>query len=387
MGRAVLTEVAVKRLRPPPVGRLEVWDAALPSFGVRITENGRRSWILVTRLRGRPVRLTIGKYPATGLADARELAREAIQEIARGIDPRLRKRAAADPTVDTFEVVAADFIERWEKPRNRTWDETERIFDRYVTPHWQGRRLREIGRRDVSGLVGELAKTTPIQANRVLAKIKKLMAWALNEGIIDAHPAVGITPPAEERERERVLSDAELRRLWAAWTEMGYPWGAALGLLLLTAARRGEVEEMTWPEIDVGAGLWEIPGARYKNGKPHVVPLAPASVAVLAGIPRLDGCAYVFTTRENKAIRDWSGAVGRATVLSGVSDWTAHDLRRTVRTNLPRLGIQADTAERVLGHAIMGVRRAYDRYGYLDEKRAALETWAERLAQVVRADG
>src|SRR5690349_6651788 len=112
MAREVLTDLSVRRMRPPNAGRLEVWDAALPGFGVRITENGKRSWVLCTRLSGHPIALTLGTWPATALAKARDLAREAINDVARGDDPRAKKkRPAAVP--HTFAAVANDFVERW----------------------------------------------------------------------------------------------------------------------------------------------------------------------------------------------------------------------------------------------------------------------------------
>jgi integrase len=388
MARAILTDVAVRRLRPPERGRREVWDAALPGFAVRITENGKRSFVLMTRLRGRPLRLTLGAWPATSLADARDRARDAIQKCARGEDPRVEKRAVAGNAPDTVEKVAAAFVAQWCQPRNRSWEEQERLLTQHVVPHWTGRRLAEIARADVVALTDMIAQTTPIQANRTLAVLKKMFRWALDRDLIQAHPAVGLTPPAPERQRDRVLTDAELRKLWPAFVAMAYPWGIALRVVLLTAVRRGEAEEMAWSELDLASGLWTIPAERNKVNVALVVPVPSLGIEALAGVPRMDGCPYVFSTRGNRPIRDWSGAVETATELSGVTDWSAHDLRRTVRTNLSRLGVASDIAERVLGHVIPGVRRVYDRYEYLAEKRDALERWAAHLtALVARDDG
>lgn len=387
MGRPILTDVAVRRLRPPERGRREVWDAALPGFGVRITETGKRSFVLMTRLRGRPLRLTFGTWPATPLADARDRAREAIQKCARGEDPRVEKRAAAGNAPDTVEKVAAAFVAQWCKPRNRSWEEQERLLTLHVVPHWSGRRLAEITRADAVALTDMVAQTTPIQANRVLAVLKRMFRWALDRDLIQAHPAVGLTPPAPERTRDRVLTDAELRKLWPTFVAMGYPWGIAFRVLLLTAVRRGEVEEMAWSELDLAAGLWTIPAERNKGNVALVVPLPSLATEALAGAPRMDGCPYVFTTRGNRPIRDWSGAVDRAREASGINSWRVHDLRRTVRTNLSRLGVASDIAERVLGHVIPGVRRVYDRYEYVNEKRDALERWAAHLTALVARDG
>lgn len=388
MGRTILTDAAVRRMRPPATGRLEVWDAALPGFGVRITDKGRRSWVLMSRYRGRPIRVTVGAWPATGLAEARSLARDVIHELARGEDPR-RKRAHQNGATapDRFERVAADFVEKWAKPRNRTWQETARVLDKYVTPKWKGRCLDEIGRADVVALIDRIAAKTPIMANRVLAVVKKLFSWALDRGLLDVHPVARLSPPAPERPRDRVLSDNELKALSKAWGTMGYPWGSAFQLLLLTAARRGEVEEIAWTEINAADRLWTVPAERVKTKMPLLMPLSSPAVELLAGLPRLEGCPYVFSTRGSRPIRDWSGAVTRATELSGITGWRVHDLRRTVRTNLSRLGVPADIAERVLGHVIPGVRAVYDRHEYVAEKRDALERWAAHVTALTNADG
>ncbi len=388
MRRRTLTAIGVARSRAPddPRRRRMEWDAVVPGLALRITATGAKSWVLVTRLKGRVIWDTLGKPPGLSLPAARDLARDGLDLVARGEDPRERRRPAKRTDPERFEAVAADFVEKWSKPRNRTWEETERTLAHDVIPRWRGRRLGEIGRGDVVALVDEIASRAPIQANRTLAAIKKLFAWALDRGLIEAHPVARLSPPAPERTRDRVLTDAELRALWGAWTAMAYPWGIACKLVLLTACRRGEVEEMAWSELGMDR-LWTIPPARIKAKLPLVLPLAAPAVELLASVVRIDGCPYVLTTRPPRPIRDWSGAVKKASKLSGVTGWSMHDLRRTCRTGLSRLGVPADIAERTLGHVIPGVRRVYDRYEYLAEKRDALEKWAAHLASVVTAHG
>lgn len=388
MGRSILTEVSIRRVRPPAAGRVEVWDAALPGFGLRVTDKDRRSFVLLTRVNGKAARFTLGRWPVVTLAQARQLARDRLHQVGQGVDPREAKRARRIDDALAFERVAADFIEKWSKLRKRTWQEDERIFAKYVTPRWQGRRLDVLGRRDVVALLDVVAeKHGPIMANRVLAAIKTLMSWALNRGLLDAHPVAGLTAPAPELRRDRVLSDAELRKVWPALETLAYPWGTALQLLLLTGARRGEVAGMRWEEVDMTVGVWSIPTERAKNARPQLVPLAPAAVAVLEGVPRFEGCPLVFSSRPPKRLQDWSGAQARAQKLSETTGWTVHDFRRTVRTGLARLGVASDVGERVLGHAVGGVRGVYDRHDYLAAKRDALDKWAAHVSKVVGDGG
>ncbi len=387
-----LTDQTVRRLTPPATGCREIWDSVVPGFGCRVTQRGHRSFMLLTRMRGKVIRVGLGPWPATPLTLARDRAREALDNIAHGIHPREAKRPVEPAPVapvadDDVEVIAARFIEKWAKPRNRTWKEQERLLTKHVLPSWRGRRLSELRRADVVALTDALVDDTPILANRVLEVVKRLFAWALNRGLIEAHPAAGLEPPAPEKPRDHVLSDVEIQALWKTWTTMSYPFGLAFQLLLLTATRRGEVSTMQWADVDLGNALWIVPAAKVKTKVPHVVPLSAPVVTLLASVPRLEACPYVFTTRRNRPIQDFSGAVDMATDKSGVTGWRTHDLRRTVRTELSRLGVLADTAERVLGHTIGGVRGVYDRYAYLPEKRAALDLWAAHLTAMVARDG
>jgi len=380
--RVRLTDLLVSRLRPPAAGRCEVWDALLPAFGLRLSAHGGRSWVLLTRIHGRLVRLTLGKAGVIGVAEARELAREALRAVARGEDPRVQKRIR-QLGGDTVEAVAAGFVEQWCKRRNRSWKEQERLLRRYVLPAWQGRTLDSITRADVIALVDRVAAATPIQGNRVLAVCKRLFSWALDRGIIEHHPAARLAPPAREHGRDRVLADEELVRLWRAWERFGYPFGRALQLLLLTGCRRGEVAGMHWEELDLPAACWTVPSARTKQRAPHVVPLSSLALEVLRQCPRGTG-PFVLSSRAGwKPLSGWSKVVAAAAADSGVQNWRIHDLRRTLRTNLSRFGVSPDIAERVLGHAMPGVRGVYDRFSYLDEKRAALERWAQHVRGLV----
>jgi integrase len=160
---------------------------------------------------------------------------------------------------------------------------------------------------------------------------------------------------------------------------MGYPFGHALKLLAHTAARRGEIEGMAWMELALGERppSWQIPSERVKAKLVHVIPLTPAVVALLETCPRVG--PYVLSPRPPKPIADWSGAVARASALSGVRGWTVHDLRRTARTGLSRLGVAPNVAERCLGHCPSGIVATYDRHSYLAEKFAALKLWSAKL--------
>ena len=185
---------------------------------------------------------------------------------------------------------------------------------------------------------------------------------------------------ADERERSRILSDDEVKALWT--TPFPSPWGQFVKFLLLTACRRSEAAEMTWDEVK--EGLWVIPASRYKTNTETALPLSAAALRVLDGIPRIEGCAFVFSTNGRAPIGGFSGFKLRLDAACGVSGWRLHDLRRSARSLLSRAAVMPDIAERCLGHTIPGIRGVYDRHPYLVEMKDAFERLAAQIDCIVR---
>ena len=173
------------------------------------------------------------------------------------------------------------------------------------------KRLRDVRRADAIDILdGIVDRGAPFTANRALAVLTRLGNWAVEREIIAASPFDRIKPPAVETSRERVLSDDEIKLVWAAFEAVGHPFGAFGKLLLLTGARRAEVAGMRWSEVDLAARAWTLPGARTKNGREHVVPLSDAAVRVLQDLPRIgdkpDG--FIFTTTGRTSVSGYSHA-------------------------------------------------------------------------------
>lgn len=381
MARQTLTDVGVKRLRPPTRGQVEHWDAVLPGLAVRVTEHGKKSWILMTRLRGRLLRYTIGSYPAIRLAKARELARSALHLVAEGTDPR-DERKRRTPSPETFAAVAEAFL-AGDRRAGPDWaPKRAKIVRGTLVRAWGERPIASITRRDVIALLDTIvARGTPIQANRTHAVIARLFRWAVNQDLAPGSPCVGLEKPAPERRRERVLSDTELAAIWTAAGTRSLIWETYLKTLILTAQREGEVAHMAWAHLDLNTALWTIP--RAKGGHAHEVPLAPAVVALLGALPRIDASAYVFTTRAGRPVSGFGKVKADVTLAAGVQGWRLHDFRRTAATGLARSGTPKDTIRRVLGHAEGDVTATYVRHGWLDEKRAALEQWVDYVQRLV----
>ena len=163
------------------------------------------------------------------------------------------------------------------------------------------------------------------------------------------------------------------------------PMGAFMRLALVTGQRRSEIATMERPELDLEGRLWTIAPAKSKNRKTHLVPLSALAVEILEGLPRIDD-RYVFSTRAGTRISGFSKAKARAATLSGVMTWRLHDLRRTMATRLAELGVPHPVVATLLNHSprgVMGVTAIYSRYQYLDERREAMERWAQRIGEIV----
>jgi integrase len=385
--RAILTDRYLKSLKPAPTGRRTVhWDAARPSFGVRVTDRGVISFFVMRRMPGKPqpVRISLGRYPDIGLAKARSLAIAAIGDLVSGIHPKAREQQHAT----TFAALAEAFLSRPVAAKQRTADAIRKTIGRCLLPRWGNCDASRITRVDVITMLEELDRTSgPYTAAKALALASSIFRHAMMREQVTSNPCTLIKVAdfvSDMAPRQRVLSDAEIKLLWRA-TEGIYPAGAFARLLLLTAVRRGEAAHMTWGEVNLEDALWVVPASRTKAGTPHEVPLSSMTLALLRSLPRFTGGDFVFsTTGGRSSVHGFSRfkAVidARAT---GLADWRFHDLRRTARTNLSSLGISPFIAELILSHAQKGVHAIYDTYRYRGEKREALERWANRLRDIV----
>ena len=382
-----LTARAVETAKPAAVRR-EIPDALMPSLYLVVQPSGTKSWAVRYRHNGTTRKFTLGSHPAIDLKAARALAGKALRAAAEGRDPGQEKAQARAARADTIDRAVAQFIERHCKRKNRprTAQETERLLRLHVMPRWRGRAVSSITRRDVLDVLDRVVDAgAPIAANRVLAATRKLFNWLLARDIIATSPCAGVKPPTDERSRDRVLDDKELRAVWLAAEEIGWPFGAMVKVLILTGQRRDEVARMEWSEIDFGDKLWTLPRERVKNDEKHEVPLSDTAVAVLKSVPRIAGSRYVFTTNGKAPSSGYSkGKRCLDALLSpDMPPWRLHDLRRTTASGMARLGINLPVIEKVLNHAsgsFAGIVGVYQKHEFSQEKRHALDAWGAFVA-------
>ena len=407
-----LTAAAIERLKPHPSRRLEIPDGLLPGLYLLIQPSGAKSWAVRYRHAGKTRKNTLGSYPALELAEAREDARQALQRVQKGADPAKEKkieRARAADDSNTFGAVARQFIVKYQAPKNRSWKQTARILGlvpdklkpesaddpkTYVVlegsliSKWGDRKITDIRRAEIIVALDDLTdRGLTSGANRFLAAIRKLFNWALERDLISASPCAGVKPPADEHSRDRVLTDDELRSVWNTSGEMGWPFGPAIQLLILTGQRREEVAGMRWSELDLKAKQWTLPRERVKNDTGHDVPLSQAAIDILKAVPRISGSEFVFTTTGESSISGFSKFKERLDTNIGFDDWRVHDLRRTVASGMARLGTALPVIEKVLNHtsgSFRGIVGVYQRHTFADEKRHALDAWAAHVGRIIK---
>jgi integrase len=208
--------------------------------------------------------------------------------------------------------------------------------------------------------------------------------------LIEVSPCAGIRAPAAETSRDRVLSDDELKAVWRAAEALETPYNGFIKVLILTGARRSEVAEMMWREIDFDARLWRLPAARAKNATEHQIPLSNSAIDVLRALPRIAGSDLVFTLSGRVPIRGFHIVKTRVDdLMPACPPWTLHDLRRTFASGCARLGIAVHVVEAALNHksgSIRGIAAIYNRYSYDVEKCAAMTAWARHVQVIVSGE-
>jgi integrase len=421
-----LSDLFVERVKPTKQRR-EIFDASFGGLALRVTETGHKSWTLFYRIHGRQRRLTLGSWPALKPADARKRAAEALHKVEQGRDPGAEKLAIRNsplPALDTFETVLADYLAQHGKRnlKQSTFDETKRSIERDVVERgkWRHIPISEISKRHVLKLVNDIAATgAEVMANRIHSRLRAVFNWAVSQDRLSVSPMHGLTPPTKEVERDRVLTDDEIRWFWAACGEIGWPFGPIARLLLLTAQRRTEVGDINWSEINLPKATWIIPAERTKNGNTHEVHLSTGAVRLLADLPkphhgmvfsvtgdapvsgyshakeRLDA-AMIKIRRRELGLPEQDADVRKALKIPNskplpveIPHWTFHDLRRTAVTKMAgKLKIAPHVVDKILNHSsgtIRGVAAVYNREKYVEERQMALADWSDWLEALIGA--
>ncbi len=428
--KLAFTPYSLKRLPTPSTGQTDFWDNSTPGFGLRVTSQGTRTWVGLTRVpeptgTKKLARFTLGRVAdrvseaGLTLSEARTQWAALRKRIAKGEDPRqtaaLEEAAAQRRNAQTFKAIAEGFMAQHHPRGKKTLKPStaRRYRGLLFSPDlasWHTRPLSSITRADVIAYLHAMQRRgVGVSGNRGLSVIRKLMKWSHQQGLIEHLPTDNVEAPAAETPRSRHLfgsrlynRPSELGLLWRALGEVG-PLGNMVKLLLLTGQRESEVAQMTDRELidlDGAEPRWHIPGMRTKNSKDHVVPLPPMAVQILNNMPRHPRCPFVFSTNGVTPFSGFTNFKKRidraiATLKTAEPDryagqfeepWTFHDLRRTFKTGLSELRMSGDVRDALLNHSRQGVDAHYDHSELDGAKREAMLKWEAHVRSMISVD-
>ena len=420
-----------------------IWDSKEPGLSVLVSHGPKHKRQATVTFRvvyylpshpGKPRYRKLERFDptSTDLEDVRNAARVVRMDAAKGVDPT-RPKLTGD-----FKEAAERFIEEHAK-ENRTWNETKRILDTYVVPEWADKKIEDIKKSDISVLLNRIAqrqiktKDGKKLGTRSVARATRAQLVTLFNWWVDTYGSENFRSPIvksaktkqwKPRNRERVLSDDELRTAWFACNDMGV-YGAAIKTALLTAQRfrkvgqmrrvdlkdhvriQGRMEDGQWiADQDIGH-VWDATRDNDpRNKRVSMVPLSRQARGIIAAVPAIDADSrehkdFVFTTTGRGPLKGWSKYkkrldrkmlallrqqlvdAGRDPAKVEFKPWQHRDLRRTARTMMARAGVNRDVSEHCLGHVLPGVEQVYDRYHYLAEKQEAFEKLADLIDRIV----
>ncbi|MCB0386220.1 MAG: tyrosine-type recombinase/integrase, partial [Bdellovibrionales bacterium] len=385
-----LTDSKIKGLKNSEKRYIE-WDQH--GLGIRVSVNGKKSFVLIYRFEGRPRMMTLGEYPKLSLKAARTKAAKAMEMLDADIDPgeEMLKKKAAHRSAPTVSDLVAEYLERHAKKNKVTWREDERCLNKDVLPFIGERKAKDVKNRDIVLLRDRVIdRGADSMANRLHNVLTKLFNFAVERGVLDASPCAALKLPAEKGERHRALEDEEIRTFWISLDDgdMEPQPKLALKLLLVTGQRRSELVKAEWKEFDLKSKQWEIPVERIKTRKrrkkkkvgPHLVPLSELALEVLRQVKEISGDSPYLFPSPRTAISIDPALVTRALRRSLKKDkegkielepFTVHDLRRTAATGMASAGVPRFNVSQVLNHETEGVTDVYDKHGYFQEKKDA----------------
>jgi integrase len=375
-----LSEVYLQRVRPQPHPFL-VWDDKQSGLALQVRPSGHKAWKFIYSFHGRVRWYHIGDACAWDLKEARAEARALAVKVDREKDPQAEKRAKR--SAGTFEELAEHYRDEYAKKENRSWRQADYLVRKHLLPKWGKLLSASITRADVKTMMRSIK--APVVANQTLAAASAIFTWAIEQEIggVVVHPCKGVHQN-KVQSRERILSDSEFPRFWAAFNKAGLA-GTALKLILLLGQRPGEVKQMRSEHIV--DGWWELPGNPVpslgwpgtKNERNHRVWLPREARDLL---PEAEG--YLLADARGRPVNHLDQVMRSICAELGVNDKvTPHDLRRTHGTKITALGFGRDAMNRIQNHIEGGIGSVYDRHRYAEENKRIMEAVAAHILAVV----
>ncbi len=369
-----LTDLQIKRLKAPEKGQKTYYDSTLPGFGVRVSQGGTKTFVVLYG-KGRR-RRSLGRYPDLSLSEARHLAKQAQVEIT--IDEQSPRSAL--PKV-SFAIARSKFLADCEvRTKPRTVDEYRRLLNRHF--HFDSN-IADLSRHDIASVIEKL-NAKPSEQQHAFVAIRTMLNWCVKRGFLDLAPVPPMT--FKTRPRERVLTDQELVSVWQRASEFGYPYGPIVQLLILTGQRKGEVVGLrrSW----LADGRIVYPSEFVKNKRSHTIPAGPEALELINSLPGDTDLLFPSRFEEDKPFNGFSKCKASFDQGLEIEPYTLHDLRRTFSSNMAKLGTPIHVTERILNHVsgtISGVSAVYNRHAYMDEMHEAFVRYEQHLSEILKA--
>jgi len=377
-----LTDFSIRCLVPPATGTVTAWDGSLKGFGVRVSQGGTKTFIVLIDS-GR--RQAIGRWPMLPLAKARIEARRLLAEKTLG---KIR------PVHTAFDDAKAEFLEACaRKNRARTVEDYRRLLNRHFP--YERTSVGSIGGRDILRRLAKLAGT-PSEQHHAFTAARAFFRWCVRQEIIERNPMEKMEVPSNGASRDRILSDDELAAIYSTARTGSSPLHRIIALLILTGQRRGEIAHIEWDWFNRKTATLTFPARITKNRREHIIPLGELAASILDITPLQIGSPYVFpaarSIAKGKPTTVYNGwgkdkiAFDKELVSKGheIASWRLHDLRRTVASGMAALHVPQTVVEKLLNHLSGGtlspIAQVYNRHSYLAEMRAAIGMWEARLA-------
>lgn len=353
------------------------WDDDLSGFGVRIYPSGKKAFVLSYRVEGRKHLLTLGDFGILTLDQARKEAVKKLAKIHEGIDPLLRRQT---PKGETVKGLCEAYLSRYARIHKKTWQEDERRIQKHLIPKWGNHLIKSITRNDIAAFHAYLGETTPYEANRILRLIQRIFSLASQWGMLEEgkpNPASNIRLFKEEK-RDRWLTPTELPCLAEALDQEPNQTAArAIWLYLLTGARKSELLQAKWDDID-----WErreLKITETKADRVHYIPLSTVACTLLETMPRQKDNPYIFPGRiKGHPLVNISKPWKRVCQKAQLNNVRIHDLRRTVGSWLAQSGNSLHLIGKILNHSNQSTTAIYARFAQ-DQGRQALEDYSQKL--------
>jgi integrase len=370
--RITLSDATLRSLAIPQKGQQSYWDASFKagSFACRVSRGGTKTFVIKYRRR----RYTIGQYPTLSLSEARTEARKLLAEFTLG---KVRPQSLS------YAKAVELFIEEKEKSRRAS---TAAAYKGLLNRIGLSGPVAEITHQEVRRRLGRI--NTSGAYNHRLVALKVFFNWCHRNRYITDNPTLGFAKQTRPK-KKRVLTDDELTAVWNAAEQTEGHFNTIVKLLMLTGQRRNELAALKGSYYSHNQQTICLPSELAKNHREHLFPIGASCAELLSEILKkpqhVSGYIFFVKTISGSPFSAWSKSKKALDKLATIEPWTLHDLRRTFRTGLARLGVQPQIAERLVNHisARTEMEEVYDEHTYMDEMRDAMNRWEAHLTALI----